>query len=219
MAVAAAVPGAAAVVAPAADAHEQNRLTDGDVAVLRFLVAAELIESDLWAQYTELGGVPSDGESPRVPSGGGNPAYVTALQQIDSDMPQHIIDNTDDEFGHAAFLNACLKAHGKPQVDLDRFRRLPSSPATGARNVGRLTNLMELNVDTGWYTRYRSTANPDLGASFAQLLTIKNQPAIPRDNSDTKDPNRIQAIANTAALHFAFIEQGRSSLYTTCSSR
>jgi Ferritin-like domain len=211
----AAVPGSALLVSEAA-AKDQNRLTDGDVAILRFLAAAELIESDLWAQYTELGGVPSDGESPGVPSGGGNTPYVKALQSIDGDMPQYITDNTDDEFSHAAFLNAYLKAHGEDQVNLDEFRTLPSSQADGAqKNKRRLTNLMALNVDTSWYTRYRSTSNPDFGASFAQLLTITNQPAIPTSNDDTKDPSRIQAIANTAAFHFAFIEQGGSSLYTT----
>ena len=217
---AAAVPGAAAVLAPAAAAGVEHRLSEGDVAILRFLAAAELLESDLWAQYTELGGVSvngaSDGESPGVPAGGGNAPYVGALQRIDNDMPQYITDNTDDEFSHAAFLNAYLKAHGKPPVNLDQFRTLPSSSADGARNIGRLTNLMELNVDTSWYTRYRLTSNVDFGGSApAQLLTIKNQPAIPRNNNDTQDPKRIQAIANTAAFHFAMIEQGGSSLYTT----
>ena len=210
----AAVPGSALLVSEAA-ARDNHRLTDGDVAILRFLAAAELIESDLWAQYTELGGVPSDGESPGVPSGGGNTPYVKALQSIDGDMPQYITDNTDDEFSHAAFLNAYLMAHGEDQVNLDEFRTLPSSQADGALNKGRLTNLMALNVDTSWYTRYRSTSNPDFGASFAQLLKITNQPAIPTRNNDTNDPSRIQAIANTAAFHFAFIEQGGSSLYTT----
>jgi hypothetical protein len=211
----AAVPGGAAALASDAAASDPNRLTEGDVAILRFLAAAEIIESDLWAQYTELGGVPSDSESPGVPSGGGNTPYVNALQRIDMDMPQYITDNTDDEFSHAAFLNAYLKAHGKPQVNLDKFRTLPSSTATGARNIGRLTNLTELDVDTSWYTRYRSTGNPDFGLSPTQLLNIHNQPAIPRDNDDTKNASRIQAIANTAAFHFAFIEQGGSSLYTT----
>ena len=214
---AAAVPGSALW---ASDAAASTRLTDGDAAILRFLAAAELIESDLWAQYTELGGVSvngaSDGESPGVPAGGGNKPYVAALQSIDSDMPQYITDNTDDEFSHAAFLNAYLQAHGRAKVSLDEFRTLPSSKATGARNIGRLTNLMNLNVDTSWYTRYRSTANPDFGApSFAQLLTIKHQPAIPTSKDDETNPARIQAIANTAAFHFAFIEQGGSSLYTT----
>ena len=219
---AAAVPGSA-LLASSAAASDPARLTDGDAAILRFLAAAEIIESDLWGQYTELGGVnlngASDGESPGVPPGGFNTPYVKALSNIDMDMPQYITDNTDDEFSHAAFLNAYLKAHGRPQVNLDRFRTLPSSKADGARNVGRLTNLMELNVDTSWYTRYRSTSNVDFGRSApAQLLTIKGVPAIPRTNDDTdetKHPHRIQAIANTAAFHFAFIEQGGSSLYTT----
>jgi hypothetical protein len=211
-----ALPGSALLASEAsARERDENRLTDGDVAILQFLAAAEIIESDLWAQYTELGGVPSDSESPGVPSGGGNTPYVNALKSIDADMPQYITDNTDDEFSHAAFLNAYLKAHGKKQVNLDEFRHLPSSQATGAQNIGRLTNLMELNVDTSWYTRYRSTTNPDFGASFAQLLTITNQPAIPRDNADAGNASRIQAIANTASFHFAFIEQGGSSLYTT----
>jgi hypothetical protein len=211
----AAVPGSA-LLASEATAGDRSGLTDGDAAILRFLAAAEIIESDLWAQYTELGGVPSDGESPGVPSGGGNTPYVNALKSIDGDMPQYITDNTDDEFSHAAFLNAYLEAHGREKVDLDEFRQLPSSTATGAQDIGRLTNLMNLNVDTSWYTRYRSTANVDFGApSFAQLLTITNQPAIPTDKADEGDPARIQAIANTAAFHFAFIEQGGSSLYTT----
>ena len=75
---------------------------------------------------------------------------------------------------------------------------------------------MNLNVDTSWYTRYRSTANVDFGgSSFAQLLTIKNQPAIPTNTADENNPARIQAIANTAAFHFAFIERRGSSLSTT----
>ncbi len=215
----AAVPGAGLLASEAA-ARTTGTLTDGDAAILRFLAAAELIESDLWAQYTELGGVningATDGESPGVPAGGFNAPYVNALKNIDSDMPQYITDNTDDEFSHAAFLNAYLAAHGRRKVNLDEFRTLPSSSAPGAQNKGRLTNLMNLNVDTSWYTRYRSTSNVDFGGSApAQLLTIQHQPAIPRDFDDTQNPNRIQAIANTAAFHFAFIEQGGSSLYTT----
>ena len=35
-------------------------LTKGDAAILRFLAAAEIIESDLWLQYQELGGVQDD---------------------------------------------------------------------------------------------------------------------------------------------------------------
>jgi hypothetical protein len=90
---AAAIPGSA-LFATEATARSSS-LTNGDVAILRFLAAAELIESDLWQQYNELGGV-----------NGGNPAYMAALSNLDSDMPRYISDNTDDEISHAAFLNA-----------------------------------------------------------------------------------------------------------------
>jgi hypothetical protein len=193
-----------------------TRLSHGDAAILRLLAAAELIESDLWQQYNELGGVR-----------GGNPAYMAALSNLDSDMSQYISDNTDDEFSHAAFLNAYLRSKGVPPVNLDEFRRLPSSKATGARQKGRLTNLLRLDVDTSWYTRYRSTRNPDLGAKFSQAVKIQGEPAIPLSDADTppnmsqpappvgKQQNRMQAIANTAGFHFAYIEQGGSSLYST----
>ena len=135
--------------------HSSRQLSKGDTALLRFAAAAELIEADLWQQYNELGGVQ-----------GGNQAYIVALSNLDGDMPQYIADNTDDELSHAAFLNAYLISKGEDPVDLDAFRTLPSSQATGAKNIGRLTNLMKLNVDLSWYTRYRGTQNPDLGAKF-----------------------------------------------------
>nr|MDQ2897591.1 ferritin-like domain-containing protein [Actinomycetota bacterium] len=196
--------------------------TSGDIAILRFLAAAEIIESDLWSQYRELGGVD-----------GGNPAYVAALSNLDSDMPQYIADNTDDELSHAAFINAYLRSKGAQPVSLERFRTLHGSDATGAKKKKRLTNLMKLNVDTSWYTRYRSGQNPDFGTTFPQAVTINNQPAIPLNDTDTPPnttiptppfgPNpgpkvlRMQAIANAAGFHFAMIEQGGSSLYTTLS--
>ena len=121
---------------------DDGSISHGDAAILRFLAAAELIEADLWEQYTELAL--------------GNDAYQEALDQLDEDMPQYISDNTDDEISHAAFINAFLHAVGKQGVNLDAFRTLPSSQATGARQKGRLTNLQHLNVDTSWYLRYRS---------------------------------------------------------------
>jgi hypothetical protein len=192
-----------------------GRLTEGDVAILRLLAAIELIETDLWQQYNELGG-----------QNGGNPAYMAALSNLDGDMPQYIADNTDDELSHAAFLNAYLRSKGARPVNLDQFRTLPSSKATGAKQVGRLTNLRSLNVDTSWYVRYRSTKNPDLGAHFPQAVNIRREPAIPLGDSDTppnlpapvppvgRQETRMQAIANTAGFHFAYIEQGGSSLYS-----
>jgi hypothetical protein len=193
-----------------------GKLSKGDAALLRFAAAAELIEADLWQQYNELGGVK-----------GGNPAYMAALSNLDGDMPQYISDNTDDELSHAAFLNAYLMSKGEEPVDLKKFRILPSSKATGARQVKRLTNLLNLNVDLSWYTRYRATGNPDLGNHFKGPFVIAGEPAIPLNDTDTP-PNqpqpvppatpaeaRMQAIANTAGFHFAFIEQGGASLYPT----
>ena len=191
-------------------------LSKGDAALLRFAAAVELIEADLWQQYNELGGVQ-----------GGNPAYIAALSNLDGDMAQYISDNTDDELSHAAFLNAYLISKGEEPVDLDAFRNLPSSQATGAKNIGRLTNLLKLNVDLSWYTRYRSAKNPDFGAKLKGPFTIHNQPAIPLNDNDapptqpqpvppvTPQESRMQAIANTAGFHFAFIEQGGASLYPT----
>lgn len=206
---------------PAIAAHghggSNHSLNRGDIAILQFLAAAEIIESDLWQQYNELGGV----QDAEVPGGSGSPAYVNALKQLDGDMDQYIHDNTEDEISHAAFLNAYLVSRGADPVNLDAFRTLPGSKATGAQQIGRLTNLMHLSVDTSWYTRYRSRANnPDLdpGFMFAQAvpsLTNGSFPAIPRSDADLAPNDHIQAIANTAGFHFAFIEQGGSSLYST----
>ncbi|MDQ1387324.1 MAG: hypothetical protein QOF56_778 [Acidobacteriaceae bacterium] len=196
--------------------QSRGRLSKGDAALLRFAAAAEIIEADLWEQYNELGGIQ-----------GGNPAYIAALSNLDGDMAQYISDNTDDELSHAAFLNAYLISKGEEAVDLEPFRNLPSSQATGAKNKGRLTNLLKLNVDLSWYTRYRSGKNPDFGVKFKGPFTIENQPAIPLNDNDTPpnqdqpvpptspDQSRMQAIANTAGFHFAFIEQGGASLYPT----
>jgi hypothetical protein len=183
-------------------------LSNGDAAILKFLAAAELIETDLWQQYAELGGVTTGHQN----------SYQLAFQNLDSDGCQYITSNTLDEQSHASFLNAYLIAKGQEPVDLDAFRTLPSSQANGAQQIGRLTNLMELSVDTTWYTRYRSTTNPDFGATYEQALPQLaggQFPGIPRTNDDFKPAAHIQAIANTAAFHFASIEQGGSSLYPT----
>jgi len=44
-------------------------------------------------------------------------------------------------------------------------------------------------------------------------------PAIPRTNADLAPPDHLQAIANTAGFHFAFIEQGGTSLYPSLAQR
>jgi rubrerythrin len=202
---------------PAALAGES--LPGGDAAILRFLAAAELLEADLWKQYNELGGV-QDGE---VAGGSGNRAYTEALAVLDEDMPQYIHDNADDEQSHADFINAYLKARGAQPINLDPFRTLPSSTASGAAQVGRLTNLTELTVDTSYWTRYRSDAqSPDLGDTLPQAvpgLAAGKFPAIPRSDDDLRPRKHLQAIANTAAFHFGMIEQGGTSLYASLAQR
>jgi hypothetical protein len=198
---------------------ETGHLKKGDAAILRFLAAAEIIEADLWQQYNELAGI----QDSEVPGGTGSPAYTAAVQVLDSDMNQYIHDNTDDEITHAAFINAFLVSKRADPVNLDQFRTLPSSQATGAQQIGRLTNLMQLTVDTSWWTRYRSdNKNPDLGDTFAQAIPglSKGQfPAIPRNDGDLAPANHLQAIANTAGFHFGFIEQGGTSLYPSLAQR
>jgi hypothetical protein len=202
-----------------ADKPSSTKLGKGDAAILRFLATAEILETDFWQQYNELGGI----QDSEVPGGSGSPAYIKALEVLDEDMPQYIHDNTEDEFTHFTFLNAYLQSRGAEAVDLTEFATLPSSKATGAQEIGRLTNLMELTVDTTWWTRYRShTKNPDLGDSFAQAvpdLAKGEFPAIPRTDSDLKPPDHLQAIANTAGFHFATIEQGGTSLYPALAQR
>jgi len=212
------------------EAEAQDRsgiITVGDVAILRFLAAAEILETDLWQQYNELGGIPDS----EVPGGSGSPLYTKALEVLDGDMPQYIHDNTEDEMTHEVFINAYLVSKGAEPVNLEQFRTLPSSQATGAQQIGRLTNLMQLSVDTTWYTRYRSrTGNPDLGDTFPQAIpsiATGQHPGIPRTDDDVQpDPSKphhisdlTQAIANTAGFHFATIEQGGTSLYPKLAQR
>jgi len=213
---------ASPLLATASEASERSSssiTTVGDVAILRFLAAAEILETDLWQQYNELGGI-QDNE---VPGGSGSPAYAAAIAFLDSDMAQYIHDNTEDEMTHEVFINAYLVSKGAEPVNLDMFRTLPSSQATGAQQIGRLTNLMQLTVDTTWWTRYRSrTGNPDIGDTFPQAiptLAVGQHTAIPRTDKDLNSANFLQAIGNTAGFHFATIEQGGSSLYPKLAQR
>jgi hypothetical protein len=195
-------------------------LSEGDESILRFLAALETLEADLWIQYNEIYGIPDS----EVPGGSGNKLFTAALVRLDSDMPQYTHDNTDDEITHFKFLNAYLKARGGKRVDLESFRTLSGSQATGAaKSKKRLTNLMELTVDTTWWTRYRSSnKNPDLGDTFPPAVPglLKGKfPAIPRSDADSMPKKHRQAIANTAGFHFATIEQGGTSLYPSLAQR
>jgi hypothetical protein len=201
--------------------EHSGRLTRGDAALLRFAAAAEILETDFWVQYNELCGIPDS----EVPGGTGNPLFTAALSVLDSDMAQYVHDNTDDEFTHQNFLNAYLVSKGAEPVNLEAFRTLPGSTATGSSGKLRLTNLMKLTLDTSWWTRYRSsTHNPDLDPNFTfpqaiPTLAVGKHTAIPRTDDDTMDPNFLQAIANTAGFHMPTIEQGGNSLYPSMAQR
>src|SRR6266699_1198622 len=204
---------------PAFAEAESGGLTKGDAAILRFLSALEILETDLWQQYNGLGGI----QDRDVPGGGGRAPYTAALKVLDEDIDQNINDNSEDGFTHFTFINAYLVSKGADPVNLEKFRTLPSSKATGAQQIGRLTNLMQLTVDTSYWTKYRSrTKNPDFGDTFPPAVPglLKGQfPAIPRDDADLSPADHLQAIANTAGFHFAFIEQGGTSLYPSLAQR
>ena len=210
-----------AVLAQEAQAESSGSLEHGDAALLRFAAAAEILETDFWQQYNELGGI----QDSEVPGGSGNPAYTAALSVLDSDMAQYIKDNTDDENTHQSFLNGYLASKGAETVNLEPFRTLQGSMATGSSGKLRLTNLMRLTLDTSWWTRYRSsTHNPDLDPTFKfpqaiPTLAVGEHTAIPRTDDDTHDPNFLQAIANTAGFHMPTIEQGGNSLYPSMAQR
>lgn len=201
--------------------ESSGTISEGDAALLRFAAAAEILETDFWVQYNELAGI----QDSEVPGGSGNPLFTAALEVLDPDMAQYVHDNTDDEFTHQNFLNAYLASKGAATISLEQFRTLPGSTATGSSGKLRLTNLMELTLDTSWWTRYRIGAhNPDLDPNFVfpqaiPTLAVGQHTAIPRTDDDTKDPNFLQAIANTAGFHFPTIEQGGNSLYPAMAQR
>ena len=214
-------PGAALLNSASKAFGDDPGITTGDAAMLRFAAAAEILETDFWVQYNELGGIPDF----EVPGGTGNPAYTEALKMLDEDMDVYIHDNTEDEFSHFTFLNAYLVSKGAEPVHLNQFRTLPGSTVTGSSGKRRLTNLMQLTLDTSWYTRYRSrNNNPDLDPNFVFPQAVpdlhKGQfTAIPRTDADLHPQKHLQAIANTAAFHFPTIEQGGNSLYPSMAQR
>jgi len=195
-------------------------LTAGDVAILRFLAAGEALEADFYTQYNELGGI-QDNE---VPGGSDDRIYAEKLRRIDPNFSQYLHDIADDEISHRNFLNAYLVTNGAEAVDMEPFRTLKGSIARGSSGALRLTNLMQLTVDTSWWTRYRSsTNNPDVNpTTFEQAVPDLHNgqfTAIPRDNSDLYPHEHIQAIANTAAFHIPTVEQGGGSLRLALAQR
>jgi hypothetical protein len=215
---------APSALAKAASQERICSLSTGDAALLRFAAAAEILESDFWVQYNELGGI----QDSEVPGGSGNKFYTAKLANLDADFAQYIHDNTDDEITHFTFLNAYLVANGAGGANLDQFRTLEGSTATGVNRdmIGkRLTNLTQLTLDTSWWTRYRSDShNPDLDPNFVFPQAVPDlaagpHTAIPRNDGDLNPSKHLQAIANTAAFHMPTIEQGGNSLYPSMAQR
>jgi len=201
-------------------AQESGSLTPGDVAILQFLAAGEALEADFYTQYNELGGI----QDSEVSGGTGNRIYTERLRRIDPNFSQYIHDIADDEMSHRDFLNAYLVSRGADPVDMGPFRTLQGSTATGSSGESRLTNLMQLTLDTSWWTRYRSsTNNPDVNPTvFEQAIPDLHNgkfTAIPRTDEDLGPHEHIQAIANTAAFHIPTVEQGGGSLRLALAQR
>ncbi|HET7048434.1 MAG TPA: hypothetical protein VFI54_09235 [Solirubrobacteraceae bacterium] len=216
----AATVGTALLARATAASAQTGGLTAGDAAMLRFLAAGEAIEADFYTQYNELGGI----QDSEVPGGTGNPVYSRYLTRIDPNFAQHIHDTADDEISHRNFLNAYLVANGAEVVDMEPFRTLPGSTAAGSSGKLRLTNLMQLTVDTSWWTRYRSsTNNPDVNpTTFEQAVPDLHGgqfTAIPTTDDDLHPRKHIQAIANTAAFQIPTVEQGGGSLRLAMAQR
>jgi len=195
-------------------------LSAGDVAMLQFLAAGEALEADFYDQYNELGGI----QDSEVPGGSDDRIYARKLRKIDPNFSQYIHDIADDEMSHQNFLNAYLVANGAEAVDLEPFRTLQGSTAQGSSGKLRLTNLMQLTLDTSWWTRYRSsTNNPDVNpTTFEQAVPDLHSgqfTAIPRTDADLFPDEHIQAIANTAAFHIPTVEQGGGSLRLAMAQR
>jgi len=179
-------------------ASGKSNITAGDIAILQFLRVAEALETDLWEQYTEL-----------VEN---NPGYAAAIKDVDPALAQWIMDTVRDERSHYTFITAYLESIGVTPADLSSFYTLPPPPVKGLAPTLRLTNLTDLTVNTNWYARYRTSANPDFGDQSPQIANIVNLPAIPTQNG--LDAGTLKQIAYTSIFHFASIEQGGASLYT-----
>ena len=186
---------------------DSGDLTKSDVTILRFLAAIELIESDLWQQYDELGGVAEGAQNP----------YQLALQFLDDRASRYITENAVDEISHSTYLNAYLESEGADPVNFDRFRSLPGSLSKIAQDTGRLTNLLHLSMDTSWLFHARQMEDSKIDPPG--IVRITNRPAIPHTDADLGNAARIQEIAKTAALHFGYVEHLVSSLYATFSNK
>jgi len=184
-----------------ARAEDSGRITGGDAAILRFLAAAEILETDLW-QHT--------------PTRLGNESFASPWQVLDGDMPTYVNQNTRDESRiRTSSINIWFP---KPACRGSQpFQNPPQQPGDRRHKTAkRLTNLMNLTVDTSWFLRYRLSGNPDFGTLFPRSSLCKICPAFRTAlalANGRHERIRNQLIANTAGFHFATVEQGGSSLY------
>jgi hypothetical protein len=146
----------------------------------------------------------------------------TQLPPANADIrPQTSLDNKPNVRQASNRQSHPSRSNRKPESD----RLLEGSKATGSSGKPRLTNLMELTIDTSWWTRYRSSDNnPDLDPNFVFPQAVPDlfkgpHTAIPRSDDDLKPNRHIQAIANTAGFHMPTIEQGGNSLYPAMAQR
>ena len=134
--------------------------------------------------------------------------------------PQYIHDNTDDEVTHFTFLNAYLEARGGRPVNLEPFRTLPSSTATGAQQIKRLTNLMQLTVDTTWWTRYRSsTKNPDFGGHVPAGRARSDEGSVPGDPAVRRRSRHRRSTSRRSPTPRAFTSRRSSRAARACIRR
>ena len=177
--------------------ESSEMIPPGDIAIFKFLAAVELVESDLWTQYSLLAE--------------NNPGFHRALTNIDASLVRYNQDIRRDETSHALFINAALKGLGETPTDLDQFRTLRMPRVQGSNDAGYLTDLTDLHVDTSWYTKLRSHANPDFGSKPVQLVELNGVPGIPTRDDLTEE--QYQGIANVATLHSPSIDEAGTSLY------
>ena len=125
-----------------------GRVTPGDAALLRLPGRAGDTRGRLLDPIQRRLGRIQDDEAFQAAAVAIQP-YTAALEVLDDEMDAYIHDNTDDEITHWNFLNAYLVCQGAAPSNLEPFRTLMGSTATGVnRNLigKRLTNLTQLTL-------------------------------------------------------------------------
>ena len=93
-----------------------------------------------------------------------------------------------------------------------------------AEQIGRLTNLMQLTVDTSWWTRYRSrTQEPrprrHVSARRSRVWRTASSRPSPAPTPTSRPTTTSRRSPTRPAFHFGTIEQGGTSLYPSLAQR